>query len=116
MLKFHHIYAGFSAHILSNADNSAHMLKIQQHQYHKLKNCPVKGNTREAVEGNAREAVEGNARDTYSCLAKKYKIGKCCQHFIGHLDSCLKKKNLESNERLNLDCGSQTEPAPFIKV
>ena len=38
MLKFHHNYAGFSAHILSNADNSAHMLKIQQHQYHKLKN------------------------------------------------------------------------------
>ena len=42
MLKSQHIYAEFSAHIFNNADNSANILKIQQHQYHKLKNCQIR--------------------------------------------------------------------------
>ena len=37
MLIFQHKFSNQS----NNADNSACMLKIQQHQYHKLKNCPL---------------------------------------------------------------------------
>ena len=37
MLIFQHKLSNKS----NNADNSAYMLKIQQHQYHKLKNCRI---------------------------------------------------------------------------